>query len=115
MAEYDAAVDHRMRVEVSHASRLPALAGFLRRAGCTVDRVGGQTLAVRIDAAPDEETAKEQIDAYLRAWAARAPDGVRARRVPADGLRNGEVRSRPLAGNIEPREVLGGDCEGAAV
>jgi hypothetical protein len=52
MTEYNAAVDHRIRVEVSHASRLPALAGFLSRAGCTVDRVGGQSLAVRIDAAP---------------------------------------------------------------
>jgi hypothetical protein len=86
MTEYNAAVDHRIRVKVSHASRLPALAEFLRRAGCTVDRVGGRTLAVRVDAARDEETAKEQIDAYLRAWAARAPDGVRARRVPAGGL-----------------------------
>ena len=82
MTEYNRAVDHRIRVEVTHASRLPALAGFLRRAGCTVDRVGERALAVRVDAAHDEETAKEQIEAYLRAWVSRAPDRVRARHVP---------------------------------
>jgi hypothetical protein len=81
MTQYNGAVDHRIRVEVNYASRLPALAGFLRRAGCTVDRVGTQTLAVKVDAARDEETAKEQVDAYLRAWTARARDGVRARHV----------------------------------
>ena len=82
MTDYSVAGDHRIRVEVKHASRLPALAAFLRRAGCTVDRVGGHTLAVRVDAARDEETAKEHVDAYLRAWEARAPKGVRARHVP---------------------------------
>ena len=66
----------RVVVEVDRASDIAALTRFLNRAGCSVDRVAGRTLRVSVDAAADEQTASEQIEAYLRVWAANGGNGA---------------------------------------
>jgi hypothetical protein len=74
-----------MRVVVSDPALADDLLGFLRRAHCNAERLGRDTLAVTLPDPIPEETARRELEAYLRVWQSQHP-GVRARRRAAYDL-----------------------------
>jgi hypothetical protein len=65
-----------MKIEFSDSGRGENLAEFLRGLCFEVERAGEQTLTVRfLDPVPtDDETARLELDLYLRVWQAMNPD-----------------------------------------
>ncbi|MGH3033675.1 MAG: hypothetical protein ACRDON_03850 [Gaiellaceae bacterium] len=69
-----------MKVEISDSELVDDLLGFLRRARCSAERSGPETLTVSLADAPSEDLARRELEAYLAAWQTIHPD-VRVRRL----------------------------------
>jgi hypothetical protein len=69
-----------VKVEVSNPELVDDLVSFLRRARCSAERSGRETLTVSLVDAPSEDLARRELEAYLATWQTIHP-GVRARRL----------------------------------
>lgn len=74
-----------MTVEVSDPELVDDLVGFLRRARCSAERSGPETVTVSLADSPSEDLARRELEAYLAAWQTLHPN-VRVRRRPAYDL-----------------------------
>ena len=69
-----------MKVEISDSELVDDLVGFLRRARCSAERSGPETLTVSLADSPTQDLARRELEAYLATWQTIHPD-VRVRRL----------------------------------
>jgi hypothetical protein len=74
-----------VKVEISDPTLVEDLVHFLRRARCSAERSGPETLTVSLADSPSEDLARRELDAYLATWRVLHPD-VRVRRLAAYDL-----------------------------